>query len=827
LNKGFTRAMSVITGEQFKGAVSALLPLWFMEGDAVFAESLLSSSGRGKTATFQKEMKAIALEKSKMYSYDKMVAGSFKTMIPDHYHYGYQMVAWSFSKYNSQLWNKTLDFTAKYPFTLNPVNYSLMENAGISKSRLFKETFDSLKVIWQSQMKGINPVKYIPLNPNKKKEYVNYYSPVIIGKDSVVSIKTTLSSIPEFVLINLSDKTEKRMFIPGNMYPYFLSGSNGKIVWVEERPDLRWENRNYSVIMIMDIHTKTIRRLSFRSRYLSASVSNDGKFIAAAENTIKNENSLVIIDATNGEILNKIPVPGNDFAQRPQWSQSGEEVTIISLSEKGEGILSYSLKINVWNTLISPGRNDLQSAFLRNDSLFFVSSSSGTDNLYIRTPEKKIARLTNSKYGAYDPCLIDGNIIFSDYSVSGKNICQIRISESQPYSYDNSKDPSFLINRFDTIKIGSTDLEPKDYKPVPYRKLSHIFGFHSWMPFYADLEKIKADPTTVRPGLTLMSQNQLSTVISTIGYEYASDNTNRIHTRVTLKGWLPVIESQLDYGGNPAITKTQATDPDPSQIMSSLGFTNTIYLPLTFSTGRFGQYFQPSLSASYYNSYIYMSGRKIYDYGQTELTGRIYFMNYRHQSTRDLYPRWAQVFDYSYSSFPDDKILYGDISTLKSAFFFPGILRNQSLKIRFEDEVQKPVKFILPNKASFPRGYHNIISQKLRLYSADYYLPVAYPDLNIPWVFYLKRIRGGLFYDYAEGTKNSYFYSDGTRVDHAYYETFRSFGGTILADFYLLRIPFMISAGVQSTWKNPNELPGLELLFNVDLFGMKIGRSRL
>jgi len=516
LNKGFTRIMSVITGEQVAGAVSAFLPLWFMEGDAVFAESLLSPSGRGKTAAFQKEMKAIALEKSKIYSYDKMVAGSFKTNIPDHYQYGYQMVAWSFSKYNSRLWNKTLDFTAKYPFTLNPVNYSLRENAGLTKSKLFYETFDSLKVIWQREEKIIAPVNYLTVNPDKKKEYVNYYSPVIVGKDSIVSVKTTFSSTPEFVLINLSDKTEKRIFTPGIMYPYFLSGSYGKIAWVEQRPDPRWDNRNYSVIMIMDIVTRNLRQLSFRSRYLSASVSKDGIFIAAAENTVKNENSLVIINAANGDILNKIPVPGNAFAQKPQWSQSGEEVTIISLSEKGEGILSYSLKLNVWNTLIPPARNDLQSAFLRNDSLIFVSSSSGIDNLYILTPEKKIARLTNSKYGAYDPYPSGGNVVFSDYSVTGNNVCIAKISESQPYSYNEAKGPSFLINRFDTIKVRNTDIEIADYKPVPYRKFGHIFGFHSWMPFYADLEKIKADPATVRPGLTLMSQNQLSTVISTI-----------------------------------------------------------------------------------------------------------------------------------------------------------------------------------------------------------------------------------------------------------------------------------------------------------------------
>jgi hypothetical protein len=35
---------------------------------------------------------------------------------------------------------------------------------------------------------------------------------------------------------------------------------------------------------------------------------------------------------------------------------------------------------------------------------------------------------------------------------------------------------------------------------------------------------------------------------------------------------------------------------------------------------------------------------------------------------------------------------------------------------------------------------------------------------------------------------------------------------------------FMISGGVQTAWKNLNETPSFELLFNIDLYGMNIGR---
>ncbi|NMC41488.1 MAG: hypothetical protein GYA43_10035, partial [Bacteroidales bacterium] len=106
LNRGLTKILSVPLGQQFPGVVAALLPQWYMEGEAVFSESILSQSGRGRTPSFQKSLKAISVEKGKMYRYDKIVNGSFRHFVPDHYQSGYQMVAWSNAAYNPRTWNK-------------------------------------------------------------------------------------------------------------------------------------------------------------------------------------------------------------------------------------------------------------------------------------------------------------------------------------------------------------------------------------------------------------------------------------------------------------------------------------------------------------------------------------------------------------------------------------------------------------------------------------------------------------------------------------------------------------------------------------------------
>jgi hypothetical protein len=835
LQQGFSKVMSVILGEQFTGVTASLLPFWFLEGDAVFAESALTESGRGRSASFQKQLKAIALEKGNMYKYDKIVNGSFRDYVPDHYQSGYQMVTWSLAKYDPQIWNKALSFTAREPFTINPMNISLSRSAGLTKKKLYLEAFDTLKTIWTKELSANNARMYESINPSKRGKFINYYSPVFAGNDSIIAIKTSLSAPPAFVLINPSKKTERRVHIPGQLYPWFISYANGRIVWVETQPDPRWENRNYSVIKSMDLGSRKIVQLSRKTRYLSASVSPDGKMIAAVENTIGNVNSIVILDSETGSVIQSVSPPGNAYLQRPQWASGGAKITMIYLTEAGEGIMSYTLTTQRWETLAEAGRDDLQATFLRNDTLFFISSLSGTDNIYIKTPEGKIKGLTSSRFGTNDICLSGEKILFSDYTSLGNDICITNLAEASGKSNLREYAKSFLINRIKIEQETAKNAASISYSPEPYRKWQHLFKFHSWMPFYADLTEIKADPTAVRPGISIMSQNQLSTLITSIGYEYSTEKNHVLHSRITWKGWYPVFQSQLEYGTDPRISKIanpKEVVANPSEIKPGVRFINTVYLPLNFSTGRFSEYLQPSISTDYRNDYIYIKEEGTYDYGQTKLSGRLYFSNYSKSAQRDIYPRWAQTFDLNYSYAPFDRKIYGSSISLMTSFYFPGFLRNNGIKIRLEKEKQVTVRGIFfGNRVSLPRGYNNIFPTEIGFLSVDYVLPLAYPDFNIASLLYLKRIRTGLFYDYASGPGNSFYNvtSKGLESlsDNSNIVSFRSFGFELLADFHIFRVPYMISAGVQTAWKNLNEKPTLELLFNIDLFGMTIGRRQM
>jgi hypothetical protein len=240
---------------------------------------------------------------------------------------------------------------------------------------------------------------------------------------------------------------------------------------------------------------------------------------------------------------------------------------------------------------------------------------------------------------------------------------------------------------------------------------------------------------------------------------------------------------------------------------------------------------RPSVQADYRNEYIYLKDKGTYDYGQTVITGRLYFSNYHVSAFRDIYPRWAQIMDFNYCFAPFDKTIYGSTISVKTAFYFPGFFPNNGIKIRLEAEKQQAKNYFYRFFSSFPRGYTNIISKEIRFFSTDYVFPLMYPDLNFGSLFYLKRIRTGLFYDYAEGPGSS-MYQNSSEGLYPLYETtdkksFSSFGIELTGDFHVLRIPYTISGGIQAAWKNINEPPVFGVLFNIDLLGMSIGKRKM
>ena len=191
LNQGFTKILSIVFGQQATGLVAGQLPPWFLEGDAVCTETAFGNFGRGRMPEFNRLFKAHLLSNQKQYSFDKMVLGSYKDFVPNHYELGYQLTAYARKKYGKDVWNKVENHVARNSFSLLPSTWAfyrgLKKNYGISQKDLYKETTKYLDSIW-----SVNNAKRTQ-SPHFQNvtidAFENYLTPWFVSENYVLALK--------------------------------------------------------------------------------------------------------------------------------------------------------------------------------------------------------------------------------------------------------------------------------------------------------------------------------------------------------------------------------------------------------------------------------------------------------------------------------------------------------------------------------------------------------------------------------------------------------------------------------------------------------------
>ncbi len=857
---GLGRAVRYLLGEQAVGLSAVEIPMWAFEGDAVYAETVTGASGRGRSNAFIQEARALANSPGGIYGYDKMLAGSYRHFTPDYYVFGYLMMNHLRNTDSSAWISAVRKVSSGYPF--NPVNRVLRQETGLTKKRLYDSAFAALERRWR-EAESHGYTAYPPLNAAARRDHVNHYIPHRTGDGSIISLKRSLSAPSKFVITDESGGREHVITTTGYVYPYIFSYSDSTIVWSELHRDIRWDNRDYSVIKKMSLAGGGIKQLTWRSRYVAPDLSPDGRTIVAVSTTPELRCSLVFLDAFTGEVLMDLVPPENLFLQRPAWSSDGSAVTVVTLNDRGEGIRTYRPTGKRWKVNMAESHTDIIQAEIYNDTLYFLAQGDGADNIYRITDDTVVTPVTRSRYGISGFSISDGEILFSDYTAAGFVIASEKssadagepsgsmygvIPDPAPFPSAGVGEPGWSGRGVTTEEVASAaDTACKQHGVIPdaassapddktegpglsipasepYSKLAHLFNFHSWFPFYGDIDLMRTDPTSIRPGVTLMSQNHLSTLITTVGYEY-SNETHRLHTGIKWSGWHPVMEADIAFGGDRIIRKDTALRPDPVDLRGDLIINASIYDQLWFAYGKFRQLLMPALYISYRNAYTYISEEQDYDRGFAFVTGRLYFSNTFRVAYRDINPRWGQVADIRLTSAPLDRQLYGTRKYARGTLYLPGLFRNHSLVLRAGYEDQAPFgKMLYSNALSYPRGYNeSIVSEKLFSLSADYTMPILYPDLAAGSLLYLKRIRGSAFFDGSTGW-NIYNYNT-RRLDEGSTD-FGSFGAELLADFYVLRFPFEISAGATAGYIPAQERFFINGTVSVNIYGTVLGRER-
>ena len=147
LNQGMSKVLSYLFGQQARGAIAGLMPMWYYEGDAVLAETALTKGGRGRLSEFKKEWRSLSMDSSKTLSFNKMLLGSYKDKTPDHYALGYHLVSFARKEFGTNTWEKVEHYLARNPYQIVAFNTGLKKYTGKYAGRLYQDAaiyFDSL-----------------------------------------------------------------------------------------------------------------------------------------------------------------------------------------------------------------------------------------------------------------------------------------------------------------------------------------------------------------------------------------------------------------------------------------------------------------------------------------------------------------------------------------------------------------------------------------------------------------------------------------------------------------------------------------------------------
>jgi hypothetical protein len=744
-NSGIFRPFYFLLGEQTAGIASFLKPQWLLEGEAVVAETALSSSGRGRLASFLMPYRA-QIATGKNFSLDKWFLGSYRDNTHDFYALGYAMTSYARLNYDAGIWDKVWnDMNCSL---LHPV--ALKKNTGLTPVKLFESTFEALGKEWDS-LTPENPDSLTFISKNHRR-YTSYMYPQEV-ENGVISLKTSLPEIPAIVFIDSSGKEHFLTYV-GNVNSK-LTYSDGFVYWSEYIPGIRWQHENYSVVKQLNLQTLQVKNISKRSRYFIPAAKS-GK-IVVFEHEPDGQNNIVVID-WSGQKLKSYPVIDNMPVQDMVIDDNGK--ILVSLTgRQGNAVFRFDPNTSQWEKMLDYQRTNIESLRMSGGQLLFESGYNGVNNIYaLDTSSFAVKRLTNSMYGSFSGTFSrDGNKLYlSDYSAKGyriatvdtKNLNEEPVTFDSPYKFKTaealSAQESFNIDEY-------TFSDTVEYVSKPYKKAANLFNIHSWFPFYMNLDEVtenyRFEFNQVKPGIFLLSQNRLNTLTSQVAYYY--DNTQKAHhgfLSLQYSGWFPVLSFKMDVGG-----QKYRISPEGSHIYALENRMTAIfsaYLPLTFTNDYNIHGLQPFINLKYDNGITDNWGQHYYSY----LYSGIYYYRYHTLAHNDIFPKFGWQMWLNYVGNPANdmsELLIGKIN-----LYLPGILHNHSLRISASLQRQlmsgNTKYYFFEQYVDVARGRnYNDYSRITKLYTVkgDYSFPIVYPDVKVGSLMYLSRIRGNLFYD--------------------------------------------------------------------------------
>lgn len=754
--RGLTKFGSIIGGQGLWFLMANIaIPNWYLEGDAVQTETLLSRAGRGRTPFYFQEQKAL-LYNNKHYRYMKARNGSFRSQMPDHYRLGYAMLHQVRSEYGPDTWKKVLAHGAGYRGLIYSFSHALKRETGYSTRRMYRKVYDTLQAQWENDLKNVTLIPTATVTPRPKR-MVTYYKWANQMEDgSIVCIKATYNEIPR--LVRIKDGKEERLTTIGNVTELFLSVNNNKAAWSIYRTDSRWLNRNYNDIVCYDLVSGKRTKITTASKLFSPQFSRSGDKIVAVKADENLKNKIVFINPTNGAEMDSIPNPENDFLVYPKWSRDDQAIIFVAKRVSEVAILKYDIA-SKQTTELTPWSHHVIEAFsVGNNEVYYTASYSGINNVYAvsMAGDKQIKQLSSVKIGVNMPNISpdEKTLMMSEFDLMGEQLTKqtIDLASAKTISLREPEDMNDIFRIKTTAvehdvtlnRIPQNTFEVKKYKGLFRGAKLHTWGINSSLDNLG--VSIKVD--------NILNDMQLRV---TGGYNRNEKAYNFSAALDYARFYIPFSIGAIANQRSTEIYQNPLMTDGDSITRLGIKFQETIVnaefvLPQTWLHGAYTTKLRLSASPQQIITSDYKNQDTAFNKNAFNFTGvaaEFNLSNLRQRSHQQFLPRFGQqiIVSLNQSVSSSDALRY----MASGILYFPGIGKTHSLNFsgRWKRE-QRSNNYIYLDNFEHARGYDVIMGDEEYVLSANYQLPIAYPDFGILGMAYFKRVRLNLFGDYAQ-----------------------------------------------------------------------------
>jgi len=780
LNRGFTRLAGKFFGGQGRAFFSSLsVPEWFMEGDAVGLETALTGGGRGREPQFDMGIRTLLLS-GKKYSYDKALLNSYRDWYPDGYHLGYLLTTHLRRRFSPLVWSKILDRTSKNSYYFFAFDQALKSVTRMNAKNLYHSAMDELEGLWRKQSEGLIVNGSRKMNSKKKNGLTSYIRGQYLGDGSIVAQKFGLDNAGGLIRLNADgdEKIIRRIADPGQISTW-SSARNGKVLWCQNDPDIRWGKKTYGHLYLLDIQSGRTRRLASRSRFVNAALSFDARRIAAIELTGKANFRLVILDSATGKSLKEIPNRDGSQILMPSWSRDGREVAFAKQNLKGRALAIANIETgSVFEILPFSSESVTQPIFFGNFILYH-SPYSGIDNIYaVDRDTHQRWQVTSAKFGAFDPEVHPEEkfLLYSDFTAEGFNLAE---AELNPATWKRIEEVELrniiyyepLVSQEQGGDIFGQDKIPVTPYPVSnYVWSKHLLNIHSW----------GFRPTTTEMKAFFLSNDLLNkfSLTGSVSWNY-NEKVLGFGLRGSYLAFFPLIDIEAGYGGR-TLTDTNEDGQKQKYSWRETSFSAGLRLPFNLSRGATTTLLTLKVAADF-KRIAHKEIVRPYEMEDGDilpLQYRLTLSRFRAGTIRDLHTPWGQHMDILYRHIPWDSSQYqGAQFSFNGGVYLPGLAKHHGLHLQAVYEQQQPKNYRFESEFLFPRGYEYTFHERLAKLSIDYSFPLAYPDLALGKIAYLKRFSLNFFYDYGQG------------ADKGLRTIYCSVGLDFLTEAFFLRFP--------------------------------------